>query len=220
MNEERYKILAVDDQKQNRLIIEHRLKDDYDVVFKENGYDAVTYLKENMVDLILLDVSMPDMSGHEVCRIVKSDERLKDVPIIFLSAQSKPEEVSVGFEVGGNDYVVKPFNVVELKARIKSQLKAASAKTIGMQNERLRTVGTMIASLNHEINNPLAILAGYIHTIKKNGIKNENDFDVMEDAIHRISGILKKISGLHRVDFKAYGNNDKIQILEFPKKRD
>lgn len=116
-------ILAVDDKPHNLQILGKLLAENgYEVGMAQSGEQALNFVKKSKPDLVLLDIMMPGMDGYEVCRRMKSDVSLKFIPIIFLTAKCDAEEVVKGFEIGGNDYVTKPFNSPELLARIKTQV--------------------------------------------------------------------------------------------------
>jgi len=116
-------LLVVDDTPTNvalvRTIFE---KEGCRVVTAENGKDALAKAAKERFDLILLDVMMPVMDGFTACERLKAQERTKDIPVIFLTAMSEVEQIKQGFEVGGVDYVVKPFNKMELLARVRTHL--------------------------------------------------------------------------------------------------
>jgi DNA-binding response OmpR family regulator len=98
------------------------LKDEYDLLPALNGQGAIDMLKEHKPDLILLDVMMPDITGFEVCKIIKADERFADIPIIFLTALDTQEGQLQGLELGGIDYLAKPINFKLLKLRVRNHI--------------------------------------------------------------------------------------------------
>ncbi len=117
-------ILIVDDSEDNRNLLSLMLREDgYDIVEAVNGEDALAKVHENPPDLILLDVMMPGMDGYEVCERLKRDELLKEIPVIFLSGLGKVKDKIRGLEIGGADYVAKPFHMGETLARIRTHLK-------------------------------------------------------------------------------------------------
>jgi len=122
MPEDSATILIVDDTKSNITILMELLSDTYDVIVALDGSSAIETLKEEHVDLILLDIMMPEMDGYEVCEILKQDKDLKDIPIIFITAKTDEESIEKAYDVGGMDYVTKPFKPKELLARVKTQL--------------------------------------------------------------------------------------------------
>lgn len=116
-------ILVVDDKPENlKLVVQLLSKEGYIVRPATSGKLALKAMDNLKPDLVLLDVSMPELNGYEVCEIIKKDDQLKDIPIIFLSALTKTSEKVKGFEVGGVDYISKPFQADELIERVKTHL--------------------------------------------------------------------------------------------------
>ena len=116
------KILIVDDTRANIDILVDALKRDYKLGIAMSGAAALGYLRNNTPDLILLDIMMPEMDGFEVCQNIKSDSRIAEIPIIFITAVTDIEHKTRGFALGGMDYITKPFEVVEVLARVRTQL--------------------------------------------------------------------------------------------------
>ena len=115
------KILIVDDENDIAELISDILEDEgYKTVIKNNGTDALNEVKENIYDLILLDIMMPDISGTEVCMKIRD---FVSCPIIFISAKTQIIDKLIGFEVGSDDYITKPFVNEELVARVKAHLR-------------------------------------------------------------------------------------------------
>ena len=116
------RILLVDDTRANIDILVQTLKEDYKLGVALNGSRALEYTQENRLDLILLDILMPGMDGFEVCQKLKENPATKDVPIIFITAMNDPQDKRKGLEIGAVDYITKPFDVSEVKARVKTHL--------------------------------------------------------------------------------------------------
>jgi signal transduction histidine kinase len=121
------KVLVVDDTIAN-LDILIELLDNYDVIDATNGQEALEIVENEEVDLILLDIIMPNMDGYEVCKKLKSRSRTKDIPIIFITAKTDEDSIEKAYDIGGADYVTKPFKPKELLARVKTQLNLESFK--------------------------------------------------------------------------------------------
>lgn len=116
-------ILVVDDEESNLSYVAEIVdKMDYECAMSMSGHEVLDFLKTEIPDLILLDVMMPDMSGFEVIQHIKSDKRLWHIPVFFLTAKNQMEDVVKGFEAGCSDYITKPFNPAELRARIKTHI--------------------------------------------------------------------------------------------------
>ena len=116
------KILIVDDIKTNLDVLIQTLGDEYVLAVAMDGEKAINYAVNNFPDLILLDIMMPEMDGFEVCRKLKENPTTSDIPIIFITAVNASSEKTKGFKLGAVDYITKPFNTVEVKARVKTHL--------------------------------------------------------------------------------------------------
>jgi DNA-binding response OmpR family regulator len=128
-NNSKGNILVIDDEIDLIELIKYNLaKDDYNMQFALNGYDGIHFAELTKPDLIILDLMLPDLSGYEVCKRIKANSSTAFTPIIFLSAKQEEVDKILGFEAGGEDYMVKPFSVNELLARIKVIFKRTLAK--------------------------------------------------------------------------------------------
>jgi DNA-binding response OmpR family regulator len=120
------KILIADDEKDIRDLITFTLKfAGYDVVGYSNGEEALIGAPTEMPDLILMDVRMPRMTGYEACQKMKEDDRIKHIPVVFLSAKGQEAEIQTGMNVGATEYLLKPFAPDELISRVKELLNLA-----------------------------------------------------------------------------------------------
>ncbi len=115
-------ILIVDDQFCNLQLLYAMFKDHYEVCMASSGMEALEFCKERQPDLILLDVVMPELGGYAVCQILKSNILTKNIPVIFISAYSDPAEEALGLDVGGVDFINKPFHLRVIKARVRAHL--------------------------------------------------------------------------------------------------
>ncbi|UWQ12965.1 phosphate regulon transcriptional regulator PhoB [Aliiroseovarius sp. M344] len=129
-------VLLVEDEPAQREVLRYNLgAEGYDVTMAENGDDALILMEEVMPDLVLLDWMLPGVSGIEICRRLKTRKKTKNIPVIMLSAKSEEVDRVRGLETGADDYVVKPFSVGELMARIRTQLRRTRPAAIGQQLE-------------------------------------------------------------------------------------
>ena len=118
------RVLLVDDAKANLDILVEGLKADHKLSVAMNGETALQVAARTPPDLVLLDIVMPGMDGYEVCRRLRQMPETADVPIMFLSSLEEVQNKTRGFEAGANDYLTKPFEMLEVKARVRSLLKA------------------------------------------------------------------------------------------------
>jgi phosphoserine phosphatase RsbU/P len=118
------RVLIVDDVKANVDVLVQALRDDHKLGVALDGESALRAIEKNPPDLVLLDIVMPGIDGYEVCRRLRAAPASRDIPVMFLSSLDEVQDKTLGFEVGGNDYLTKPFEMLEVKARVRSLLKA------------------------------------------------------------------------------------------------
>ncbi len=133
------RVLIIDDVETNRFVLRNIISDmGYQPVLAENGMQGLKIMERMSPDLILLDVAMPEMDGFEFCEIIKKDVKTRNIPIIFISAFDAPQDIVRGFEMGGADYVTKPFIQEVVKSRVGVHLKLAEMnKNLAETNRRL-----------------------------------------------------------------------------------
>lgn len=149
------KILIVDDEPQNLDLMEAYLSHLYELTLAESGEECLQKVKENDIDIILLDIMMPDMSGYDVAKKLKESENTRHIPIIMVTALSEKEDRIKGIEVGADDFLTKPVNRVELLTRVKSLLRikslhdelVAEKEHLKMQNRIRKVLTSIIPSL-------------------------------------------------------------------------
>lgn len=155
-------ILIVDDVETNRVILEEIIKDMGGFpVLAESGEEALVKVGECDPQLILSDISMPGMDGYELCRILKNDEKTKNIPIVFISAFDAPEDIIEGFSLGGEDYITKPFIPEVVKARVGVHLRLHVARReLKEMNRRLQvSVSEQLKQMELEKKNVLYAIA-------------------------------------------------------------
>lgn len=143
------KILIVDDEKLLVKGIKFNLENDgYDVDAVYNGEDALALAQENEYDLIVLDLMLPKMDGLEVCRRIREFSK---VPVVMLTAKGEDTDKLLGFEYGADDYISKPFNVLELKARIRAILRRSASRNTKTENETRVDGGAIVLELSERL---------------------------------------------------------------------
>lgn len=142
------KILIIDDEKDILKSLKDTLaSENYEIITSLTGKDGIDFAKNEKPDLIILDLRLSDMDGYDVCRELKKDEESKYIPIIMLSTRSRDTEKVVGLEIGADDYLTKPYNSMELLARIRVALRRIQKK-----NEPKENLSKIISSGELEIN--------------------------------------------------------------------
>ena len=142
-------VLLVEDEPAQREVLSYNLEaDGFHVLVACNGEEALLIVEESPPDIIVLDWMMPNLSGIEVCRQLKTRTQTRAIPIIMLSARSEEVDLVRGLETGADDYVIKPYSVVELLARVRSQLRRTRPATMG---ERLEYLDIVLDAETHRV---------------------------------------------------------------------
>ena len=161
MIENKAKILIVDDVESNRFILKDIIEQmGYQPVLAENGNQAYKVVSRIWPQLIILDIAMPEMDGYEFCTLMKSNPKTREIPIIFISAYDNPQDVVKCFELGGEDYITKPFVPEIVKARVGLHLKLYEAnRELAESNRLLQTsVNEQLSRIENEKKNVLYAL--------------------------------------------------------------
>jgi two-component system sensor histidine kinase/response regulator len=172
-------ILVVDDQPLNIELLEtHLVPQGYDILAAESGEAALKTIGERSVDLVLLDVMMPEIDGFEVCRRIKADERLRHIPVVMITALSAKEDRIKGIEAGAEDFISKPIDKGEVLARVKMLLsvkkldddRRGAVEELQESNDRLRELEALRDSLVHmvihDLRNPLTVIINFAHFLE------------------------------------------------------
>ena len=122
MGKEKQTILIVDDERLNIDILSSEFSPEYEILVAKEGKQALKRLENYTVDLILLDIIMPEMSGYETIKLVKNNEKSKNIPVIFITSKSEIEDEAIGLQLGAVDYIRKPFNLPIVRSRVKTHL--------------------------------------------------------------------------------------------------
>lgn len=122
MDKHRQKLLIVDDISINIEVLNEALEDEYEVLFATHGSDALELAVNERPDLILLDIMMPEIDGYEVCAQLKKKDCTKNIPVIFITSKSDEEDETKGLKVGAIDYIIKPFSIPIVKARVRNHM--------------------------------------------------------------------------------------------------
>jgi two-component system, sensor histidine kinase and response regulator len=182
-------ILIADDLQDNLNIVKAVLGyKGYQVDTAKNGKQVLEQVERRLPDLLLLDIQMPEMNGIEACRQLKANPRFKDIPIIFLTAKADSYDVVDGFKTGAVDYITKPFNTMELLARVQTHLELKKSRDLlAEKNRYLEMMSSGLARLNHEKNDFMGIAAhdlkNPLTTIKGLADFLRQDVDIPQESI-------------------------------------
>jgi len=228
-NTKKKTVLIVDDTKINIDILIELLDNRYDILVSLNGSRALELIDENHIDIILLDILMPDINGYDLCRILKAKESTKAIPVIFITANSDEESIDTAFEVGGIDYITKPFKALELLARLKThlntqkllrdleeshkelELQASQDHMTKLYNRRyFSEISTKVMQLAVRNKKPLSVLMLDIDKFKN--INDTYGHPVGDEVIISLANTLKDISRLSDIACR-FGGEEFLVLL-------
>lgn len=220
------KILVIDDLPENVFLLQDRLEHEaYEVITAYDGKTGIDKALNELPDLILLDVMMPDITGIEVCKTLVNDPRSADIPIILVTAKSGAEDTKEGLEAGAFDYVKKPFNRIELLARIHSALQLREAHKLLVEAEKRNTFSATVVTTNHKIKQPLTLMSLSSAAIKRELTKDEISREAIlkrlayvDIAIKEITDVLNQLNAIKQPVFSDYIKN--IKMVDVPKEKD
>jgi two-component system, sensor histidine kinase and response regulator len=204
-------ILIVDDNPNNLQVLGKALLDNnYGVEFATNGEQALNWLSERKFDLVLLDINMPGMDGYEVCKRIRSDSSLSFMPIIFLSADNEREAILKGFELGGQDYVTKPFDNRELLVRIKTHLALKdSLERLEEEKEKARAADNLksafLATMSHELRTPLNSIIGFSGILLKEkpgplNTEQKKQLGMVQDSARHLLSLINDVLDISKIE--------------------
>lgn len=189
------RVLIIDDLPENVFMLQDRLEHEgYEVITAYDGQTGINKAIEELPDLILLDVMMPDITGIEVCKTLVKDHKTKNIPIILVTAKSGAEDTKEGLEAGAFDYIKKPFNRIELLARVNSALKLSDAQKSLLESEKRDTFYATVVTANHKIKQPLTLLSLSSSALKREISKEEISREALLKRVNYIDVAVKEIT--------------------------
>jgi two-component system, sensor histidine kinase and response regulator len=212
------RILVIDDLPENVFLLQDRLESEgYEILTAYDGKTGINKAISELPDLILLDVMMPEMNGIEVCKTLVSNPSTVNIPVILVTAKAGAEDTKEGLEAGAFDYVKKPFNKVELLARVSSALKLSEAQKKYLEAEQKNTFSATVVTANHKIKQPLTLMslssAALKREINKDVISKEailKRINYIDTAIKEISEVLNQLNSIKRPVFSDYVKDIKM----------
>ncbi len=215
------RILIVDDNPLNLKMLDIILKNEnYQTLKAENGFKALELARKELPDLVFLDIMMPEMDGFEVCQKLKADPETAEIPIIFLTSKTDTDGIVHGFELGAADYVTRPFNRVELLARMRTHLALKKSRDRVIELERRNSILAMITTANHEINQPLTVIKGNLFLLKESfdpkdlTAEQKKILTKIENGVEKIQDILIKFRNAEKIRFEQYSSDTQMVVFE------
>lgn len=204
------RVMIVDDAPQNLSFLEAVLRNQgYQVLALPCGEMALKAAASALPEIILLDVLMPGLDGYAVCQRLKADPELRGIPVIFLSALDEPLDKVRAFEAGAVDYVVKPFEIPEIEARVRTHLEAsrqriALQETVARLQESERLRENLVQMLVHDLRSPLTVIGLSLDMLQGTLPKSASPIAQMVEEAHKcfesISGMIALLLDLSRLE--------------------
>lgn len=162
-------ILLVDDSSADRAIFRNYLsREGYSVQEVSRGLDALSRIRETRPHVIVLDVNLPDMDGHSICRAVRADPELMGIPILMLTVRHDDRDILAGLEAGADDYVAKDSAKEIILARVRHLIEFRRLSNVSILNQQLAQLGRLMAGIIHEIRSPLSVIRGSAELLRMN----------------------------------------------------
>ena len=211
-------VLVVDDDQTSLKIITKLLDAaGHRVLTAKDGKEALTSLTDSLPDLIVSDWMMPEMSGLELCREVKSNDRTTAIYFILLTAKSETQNIVEGLDQGADEYLVKPFDHKELVARVRTGLRIRSLQKELVESERLAAAAQMAVTFAHKLNNLLQSIVGFAQLALNNPSDNETTMSALrqiEKAAQRMSMLIRQLQQIRSTPTRAYVGRTKMIDLD------
>jgi len=212
------RVLITEDDVTTRLLLTHTLEEwGYDLVVAEDGAEAWEVLQaDDAPRLVVLNWMMPGMAGTEVCRRVRESDTGNSTYVILLTARGKKEDIVQGLEAGANDYIIKPFEWGELRARMASGVRVLELQEQLREAERTRALMEAAGAAAHEINQPLTVLTESTELLLERSAPDDPHREAMATmvaATQDIAQIVQKMAGIRRYVTKPYLAG--IDIVDF-----
>jgi len=222
---ERSKVLVVDDEPFNLEIMEEILAEDYEVSYAKSGAECMEIITQVMPDVVLLDVNMPGMSGYEVCQHIKENPKTTNIPVTFVSALDTLAERLAGYEVGGDDYICKPFEASELLSKVSIAVKYKKEREslrvdaeLAMQKamsavKNTSDYGVLMQFLRSCVScdSPEKLADLGLYTISSMGLRSSVQIRLGDEMVHKSSD--GAINQLERTVVKKISREDQVVDL-------
>jgi DNA-binding response OmpR family regulator len=211
------KVLIVEDDRDTSFLLNKLLtKHGYEVLSSKNGEEAIVILKTVTPQVIVADWTMPIMDGLQLCKLLKKDDKYKSIYFIMLTARATLADRVLGFDIGADDFIVKPIENQELLARIKSGIRIHDLQTELKSIEHQKAILEMACTIGHQINNPLSSLIISLQNVKLELSSDEHndDIDIIEKSIERIKNLVNDLIHLQNPELIDYTPDKKMIRLK------
>ncbi len=218
------KLLIVDDVPENVFMLQDMLEQqNYSIITAYDGKSGLEKALNESPDLILLDIVMPEYSGIQVCLALSEHPEAKKIPVILVTGKSDEDGIIDGLNAGALDFLRKPFNRIELLARVTSALKLAEAHYKIAEAEQKNTFAATVVTANHKIKQPLTLISLSSAAIKRELNKDDvtkeavlKRLEYIDAAVKEITGVLNQLNAMKKPVFADYNQHTKMIDVDKP----
>lgn len=215
------KILILDDSDFDREVLSLVLeKQGYDLIFLNNGLDILSIIEKEKPDLLLLDLLLPEIHGHDVLKLIRQTYSAIEFPIIIITSITDNRDAVKALRAGANDYILKPIDSEITQMRILTQLKLVQLSQEMAHLQQLSTLQSIIVTYNHQIKNPLTTAIGLCDLLEESK-ETPKEVTNIKKQLWRINDIVSEISGAIKssnIEYEKYSKfSDMIKIKRDPR---
>ena len=213
-------ILIAEDNTDERELLQHILADTkMPVKTSADGDEALKYCMENPPAVLLCDWMMPNMDGAELCKRIKGNPELKDIFFIMVTALTQPEDAVKALKIGADEYIKKPFDQNEIRARVGAGLRIVKQQELITELEHVKALKQVAVSIAHELNNPLTPVIGHIDLLTAELEKLDQPhllkrLEVIRVNLQRVSEIVKQLCALDNPGVTPYSKKELMMNLQ------
>jgi len=209
-DENKNSVLVIDDEKANIIHLTHILGSDYTVYAAKSGKNGIDMAKNNLPDVILLDILMPEMNGYEVLHLLKNTEETKDIPVIFVTGLADSGDEEKGLVLGAADYITKPFHSAIVKMRVHNQINVINQtrwrieKEAAEQSSRAKT--EFLARMSHEMLTPMNGIMGLVQVARTmNQSKEVGElYDELDIVSHQLLNLIHDMLDISAIEKQTF----------------
>ncbi|KAA3606965.1 MAG: DNA-binding response regulator [Calditrichaeota bacterium] len=218
MDSKNYTVLIIEDEYYCQQAIKRMVeKEGLKAIGTPSGNRGLEYLNDENIDLVVLDLVLPDTDGLSICKTIKSNAKTSHIPVIMSTSKDNLEDIIKGFEAGADDYITKPFKSLELIARIRAMIRTIALRRELLEKEKLDFINHITGAIAHEISQPLTTILGNLELVKIKGEEINPDskrFETLYNNSKRIAEILKQLGNIDKPVLKTYIQGTEIIDLK------
>jgi len=207
-----YSILIVDDEKSNILALTSILSNRYRILALRDSSETMSIAEKEVPDVILLDILMPELDGYEVIKMLKSNDKTKDIPVIFITGLDSAEAEELGLQMGAADYITKPFHSAIVRMRVQNQIELNLKEELRIAKEHAehsnRAKSEFLSRMSHEMLTPMNVIMGMLQIAKMKPEKYKECFDAIESSAENLLTLVRDVLNASELEYGSVKPNN------------